>query len=97
MYTGIQALRTTYGTMGFFPKILIAPGYSQVIGSSTLKTANGDRPSNPPVADAITIEQTNGDARIQIKNDGSILIEGATIDIHSRGELKLRGSEVKVE
>lgn len=28
-YTGIQALRTTYGTMGFFPKILIAPGYSQ--------------------------------------------------------------------
>ena len=29
MYTGIQALRTTYGTMGFFPKILIAPGYSQ--------------------------------------------------------------------
>lgn len=29
VYTGIQALRTTYGTMGFFPKILIAPGYSQ--------------------------------------------------------------------
>ena len=29
MYMGIQALRTTYGTMGFFPKILIAPGYSQ--------------------------------------------------------------------
>src|SRR5271155_1414901 len=29
MYTGIQALRTTYGTMGLFPKILIAPGYSQ--------------------------------------------------------------------
>ena len=29
MYTGIQALCTTYGTMGFFPKILIAPGYSQ--------------------------------------------------------------------
>jgi Bacteriophage tail sheath protein len=28
-YTGVQALRTTYGTMGFFPKILIAPGYSQ--------------------------------------------------------------------
>jgi uncharacterized protein len=29
MYTGIQALRTTYGTMGFFSKILIAPGHSQ--------------------------------------------------------------------
>ncbi len=29
VYTGIQAFQTTYGTMGFFPKILIAPGYSQ--------------------------------------------------------------------
>ena len=29
VYTGIQALQTTYGTMGFFSKILIAPGYSQ--------------------------------------------------------------------
>ncbi len=29
VYTGIQALQTTYGTMGFFAKILIAPGYAQ--------------------------------------------------------------------
>ena len=29
VYTGLQAFQTTYGTMGFFPKILIAPGYSQ--------------------------------------------------------------------
>ncbi len=29
VYTGLKALQTTYGTMGFFPKILIAPGYSQ--------------------------------------------------------------------
>ena len=28
-YTGLQALQTTYGTMGFFAKLLIAPGYSQ--------------------------------------------------------------------
>ena len=28
VYTGIQALETTYLTMGFFAKILIAPGYS---------------------------------------------------------------------
>ncbi|SRR5579875_1496072 len=28
-YSGLQALKTTYGTMGFFAKILIAPGYSQ--------------------------------------------------------------------
>jgi phage tail sheath protein FI len=40
-YTGIQALRTTYGTMGFFPKILIAPGYSQdaATASALLSTA----------------------------------------------------------
>lgn len=29
VYSGMQALQTTYGTLGFFPKILIAPGYSQ--------------------------------------------------------------------
>ena len=29
VYTGMQAFQTTYGTLGFFPKILIAPGYSQ--------------------------------------------------------------------
>jgi phage tail sheath protein FI len=28
-YSGIQTLMTTYGSMGFFPKILVAPGYSQ--------------------------------------------------------------------
>jgi Bacteriophage tail sheath protein len=28
-YSGLQALMTTFGTMGFFPKILITPGYSQ--------------------------------------------------------------------
>jgi uncharacterized protein len=41
MYTGIQALRTTYGTMGFFAKILIAPGYSQdaAAASALLSTA----------------------------------------------------------
>jgi phage tail sheath protein FI len=29
VYTGAQALQITYGTLGFFPNILIAPGYSQ--------------------------------------------------------------------
>ncbi len=28
-YSGLQALTTTFGTMGFFPKLLLAPGYSQ--------------------------------------------------------------------
>lgn len=29
VYSGLQAFQTTYGVMGFFPKILIAPGFSQ--------------------------------------------------------------------
>jgi uncharacterized protein len=29
VYTGLQTLLTTYGTLGFFAKILIAPGFSQ--------------------------------------------------------------------
>jgi len=28
-YSGIQALMTTYGTIGFFPKLLTAPGYAE--------------------------------------------------------------------
>ena len=28
-YSGLQALMTTYGMMGFFPKLLTAPGYAQ--------------------------------------------------------------------
>lgn len=34
VYTGIQAFKTTYGTMGFFPKILIAPMASGGVGQS---------------------------------------------------------------
>ena len=41
MYTGIQALRTTYGTMGFFPKILIAPGYSQDAAAASAAGLHG--------------------------------------------------------
>jgi phage tail sheath protein FI len=37
-YSGLQALKITYGTMGFFARILIAPGFSQ----------------NPDVASALT-------------------------------------------
>src|SRR5207237_9286285 len=29
VYSGIQAFQTAYSLMGFFPKILIAPGFSQ--------------------------------------------------------------------
>ena len=28
-YSGLQALATTFGTMGFFSKLLVAPGYWQ--------------------------------------------------------------------
>jgi len=62
VYTGLQALQITYGTMGFFPKILIAPGYSQnadVAGAlgtmaNTLRAmALIDSPPATPVATAI--------------------------------------------
>ena len=39
VYTGMQAFQTTYGTMGFFPKILIAPGYSQDASVATALAA----------------------------------------------------------
>ncbi len=35
VYTGLQAFQTTYGTFGFFPKIIIAPGYSQDVTVAT--------------------------------------------------------------
>ena len=38
-YSGIQAFQTTYGTLGFFPKILIAPGFSQDATVATSLTA----------------------------------------------------------
>jgi phage tail sheath protein FI len=36
VYSGLQSFQTTYGIMGFFPKILVAPGYSQ---DATVATA----------------------------------------------------------
>jgi uncharacterized protein len=39
VYTGMQAFQTTYGTLGFFPKILIAPNYSQDVAVATALTA----------------------------------------------------------
>ena len=39
VYTGMQAFQTTYGTLGFFPKILIAPDYSQDAAVATALTA----------------------------------------------------------
>ena len=43
VYTGIQALQTTYGTMGFFAKILIAPGYSQNADVATAESRSRTR------------------------------------------------------
>jgi phage tail sheath protein FI len=70
-YTGLQALMTTYGTMGFFPKLLIAPGYSQNAGVATalLATADAlramaliDAPPNTPAATAIANRGVAGNA-----------------------------------
>jgi len=70
-YTGMQALLTTYGTMGFFPKLLIAPGYSQNgdIATAMLAAANVlrgmaliDSPPNTPVATVIANRGVAGNA-----------------------------------
>ena len=71
VYTGMQALLTTYGTMGFFPKILIAPGYSQNadVASALTSLANAiramalvDSPPSTPVATAISNRSLIGNA-----------------------------------
>ncbi len=70
-YTGMQGWLTTYGTMGFFPKILIAPGYSQDANvASALTTLAGtmraialiDAPSNTNVSTAIANRGASGNA-----------------------------------
>ncbi len=71
VYTGIHALQTTYGTMGFFAKILIAPGYSQSAGVATVEIAMAnkiravalvDSPPSTPVANAISNRGAAGNA-----------------------------------
>jgi Bacteriophage tail sheath protein len=70
-YTGIQALQTTYGTMGFFPKLLITPGFSQSADvasalaamAATLRAiALVDSPPATPVATAIANRSVTGNA-----------------------------------
>jgi uncharacterized protein len=70
-FTGMQAFQTTYGTLGFFPKILIAPGYSQNADvAAALLTLAGmlramaliDSPPSTPVATAIANRGTLGNA-----------------------------------
>ncbi|MGH7814668.1 MAG: phage tail sheath family protein [Candidatus Binataceae bacterium] len=41
-YSGIQAFQITYGSMGFFPKILIAPGFSQTADVASALTEMAD-------------------------------------------------------
>ena len=71
VYTGLQLLQTSYGTLGFFSKILIAPGYSQnaeIAGALTTMAATLramaliDSPPATPVAAAITNRGTGGNA-----------------------------------
>jgi phage tail sheath protein FI len=71
VYTGIQALQTTYGTMGFFSKILIAPGYSQTAAVATAQVTMAntiravaliDSPPSTQVATAISNRGATGNA-----------------------------------
>jgi len=69
VYTGMQAFQTTYGTFGFFPKIIIAPGYSQdvtvaaaldAIASKVRAIALVDSPPATSAAAAITNRNVAG-------------------------------------
>jgi phage tail sheath protein FI len=42
-YSGLQALMTTFGTMGFFAKVLVAPGYSQNADVATAMLASAGK------------------------------------------------------
>jgi phage tail sheath protein FI len=70
-YSGLQAFLTTYGTMGFFPKLMLAPGYSQNgdVASAlqaTAATLRGmaliDSPPNTSAATAIANRGLPGNA-----------------------------------
>ena len=67
-YSGIQALLGTYGTMGFFPKILIAPGYAQnsEVASALLSLADTVRGmvliDSPPATAPATAIANRGSA-----------------------------------
>jgi phage tail sheath protein FI len=70
-YKGMQAWLTTYGTMGFFPKLLIAPGYAQNADVATALTSIAgsmrgialvDSPPSTTVAAAIANRGVNGNA-----------------------------------
>lgn len=65
-YTGLQALLTTYNTMGFFAKLLIAPGYSQdpAVATALTSTAGTLRGmvliDSPPSTNAATAIANRG-------------------------------------
>jgi len=66
VYTGLQAFQTTYGTMGFFPKILVAPGYSQDASVGTALDAMASKiraialVDSPPATSATTAITNRG-------------------------------------
>src|SRR6202040_3886427 len=66
VYTGMQAFQTTYGTLGFFPKILIAPNYSQDATVATALTAMATKVramalvDSPPATSAATAIANRG-------------------------------------
>ncbi|MGA2408849.1 MAG: phage tail sheath subtilisin-like domain-containing protein [Candidatus Binataceae bacterium] len=70
-YSGLQALTTTFNTMGFFAKVLIAPGYSQNgdVANAMVALANQiramaliDSPPSTTPATAITNRGVAGNA-----------------------------------
>jgi hypothetical protein len=72
------------------------------VGELTIKvgrqlSAAGTRPTRATDADSITIEHTKGNARLVIKDDGTVILSGKDIKITASNEITLAANKVKVE
>jgi hypothetical protein len=67
------------------------------ISRDSLKNA-GERPERAGDQDSITVEHADGDARIIIKSDGSIVIQGKKIELDAgNGDITLKAANVKAQ
>jgi hypothetical protein len=65
------------------------------VGRNAMKDA-GKRPERSDMDGAVTVEHADGGAKIIIKNDGTIIIEGKKIELTSSGDIEIKAANVKV-
>jgi hypothetical protein len=67
------------------------------VGRDSLRNA-GERPTPPDDRDSVTIEHTDGDARIVMKSDGSVTITAKSIELDAgSGDITLKANNVNVQ